>query len=61
MDLTNISDVRDLMASSKSEKEWNENCDKVKTANDGKYPSPWYFEIILGGVLTTAQSNWKDA
>ena len=61
MNLTNISDVRDLMASSKSEKEWNENCDKVKAANNRKYPFKWYVEIILGGVLTTAQSNWKDA
>ena len=33
MDLTTIAGVKELMASSKSEQEWNDNCDKVKATN----------------------------
>lgn len=40
-------DVIKLMRSSKSEKEWNENCDKVKEEFFG-YPDWWYETIILG-------------
>jgi hypothetical protein len=42
-------EVVDLMKSSKTEDEWNANCDKVKKAFDG-YPSFWFSAIILSGV-----------
>lgn len=47
------------MASSESEAQWNSNCDKVKKAFNG-YPDFWYATIIIGGVLSTAKSdfNW---
>lgn len=48
--------VVELMSSSKSEKEWNDNCDKVKKACGG-YPSFWYSAVILGGVLAQAQMD----
>lgn len=51
MNLTTPDGVRDLMRSSKNEKEWNDNCDLVKKANNG-YPSFWYAEIILSGLIT---------
>jgi len=38
-----------LMKSSKSEKEWNANCDKVKVACNG-YPSFWYRSIVMSGI-----------
>jgi len=52
-------DVIDLMLSSKSEVEWNANCDKVK-AEFGGYPGFWFQAIILGGILGQSQSlnNW---
>jgi hypothetical protein len=43
-------EVLDLMGSSKSSKEWNENCDKVKKDNNNNYPSWWYSEVILSGL-----------
>lgn len=46
-----------LMKSSKSEDEWNANCDKVKKACGG-YPGFWYSAIILSGLLNQVQSNW---
>ena len=41
----------DLMASSKNDFEWNENCDKVKAAFGGDYPPFWYKEIIVSGLM----------
>ena len=37
--------VLELMKSSKNEREWNDNCDKVKKACRG-YPDFWYKEIV---------------
>jgi len=45
-------EVVELMESSKSESEWNENCNTVRAAFDGNYPSFWYATIIEGGVLS---------
>ena len=52
----NEEQVVDLMRNSKSEKEWNENCDKVKDACGG-YPSFWYMSIVMSGVASNVQSN----
>lgn len=50
-------EVVSLMESSKSEKEWNANCDKVKRACGG-YPDFWYSAIITSGVLAKTQASW---
>ena len=47
-----------LMESSKSETEWNNNCDKVKTACNG-YPEFWYSAIILSGLATRVSASWS--
>ena len=51
-------EVIDLMASSNSEKEWNDNCDIVKEAFNG-YPSFWYPAILVGGVMAAAKVSWE--
>lgn len=38
-----------LMESSKSEAEWNANCDKVKAACSG-YPDFWFSAIVMSGL-----------
>ena len=38
--------VIELMKSSKNEKEWNQNCNTVKTAFDNEYPPFWYAKVI---------------
>lgn len=48
-----------LMQSSKSESEWNANCDKVKSAFDGDYPDFWFKAIMLSGVARNAGANFK--
>jgi hypothetical protein len=49
--------VIDLMRSSKSEGEWNFNCEKVKQACGG-YPEFWYKSIILSGLCNETSKNW---
>lgn len=51
-------EVIKLMKSSKTEKEWNDNCDKVKDAFGGNYPSFWFFEILLSGLANEIMSTW---
>lgn len=57
LDLTTPEGVKALMESSKSETDWNANCDAVKAANAG-YPLFWYQLIIMGGVLNSVRAKW---
>lgn len=50
--------VVSLMESSKSEDEWNANCDKVKVAHKG-YPNWWYKEIMMSGVAAKTKAKWE--
>jgi len=52
-DLKSQDGVVAFMRSSKSEKEWNANCDKVKAANQG-YPDFWLQAVIISGVAVEA-------
>ena len=53
----NEQDVIDLMASSKSNSEWNANCDKVKEACNG-YPEFWYGTVIVSGLCDRVSKGW---
>ena len=46
-----------LMKSSKSESEWNRNCDTVK-AKCGGYPAFWFARIVASGLLSQVSSSW---
>ena len=50
LDLTTEGGVVEQMKRSKTEDQWNKNCDRVKTANKGQYPDFWYKSVILSGV-----------
>lgn len=50
-------EVVDLMKSSKSEKEWNDNADKVKAACKG-YPDFWFKSIVMSGIIVRTQLSW---
>jgi hypothetical protein len=43
--------VEALMESSKTEAEWNANCDKVKEVFAGQYPGFWYAAIVISGLM----------
>jgi len=58
-DLKSEEGVVAFMRSSKSEKEWDANCDKIKAANQG-YPDFWFKAVIISGVVAEAQKNWSE-
>ena len=56
-------EVIDMMKGSKSEQEWNDNCDRVKAesrATTGKdYPDWWFAEINASGLLRMTVKSWN--
>jgi hypothetical protein len=50
-------EVIELMETSQTEQEWNENCDIVKAAFGG-YPSFWWQEIKLSGLMARVTARW---
>lgn len=50
-------EVKALMESSKSESEWNANCDKVKRACGG-YQEFWFPLIVMSGLLARVRASW---
>ncbi|HBM45686.1 TPA: hypothetical protein DDZ75_01810 [Patescibacteria group bacterium] len=53
-------EVIDLMRSSKSLKQWNANCDKVKNAHGGFYPPFWFSTIVQSGFAAEVISKFVD-
>ncbi len=49
-----------LMKSSKSEADWNRNCDEVKRRCNG-YPPFWYSSIVLSGLMYRVTATFKRA
>ncbi len=47
-----------LMDSSKSEEQWNANCDRVKEAHGGQYPNYWFMSIVVSGLMTRVSATW---
>ena len=56
-ELSTPEQVVSLMSSSKSEKEWNSNCDKVTAAFKG-YPDWWYEKIVISRIAAKTQASW---
>lgn len=50
-------EVVELMKSSKSEQEWNDNCDEVKKKCGG-YPEFWYGAIVISGVINEVNAKY---
>lgn len=50
--------VVNLMRSSRSEEEWNRNCDAVKSANGNDYPAFWFSAIIMSGLMSDVSRSW---
>ena len=46
-----------LMSTSKSERDWNTNCDKVKEECNG-YPEFWFAAIIMSGKLNETRMKY---
>jgi len=52
-------EVKTLMRSSRTEAEWNTNCDKVKAACGG-YPEFWFAEIVQSGLMNEVMGPGAD-
>lgn len=52
-------EVVDLMESSQTEQEWNNNATKVKQACGG-YPAFWFKAIVLSGLINRVAQRWGD-
>lgn len=53
----NEEEVVDLMDSSRSESEWNDNAAKVKQACGG-FPVFWYRAIVASGLINRVAARW---
>lgn len=51
-------EVVELMLSSKTELEWDDNCDKVKAAHGGFYPAYWFNAILVSGLFNVVSAFW---
>ena len=47
-----------LMESSKTEEEWNANCDIVKAAFGDDYPGFWFVAINISGILARVTASF---
>lgn len=43
----------------KSEKQWNATCDKIKHARGGVYPPDWWEKMALSGLMAEIFAQWK--
>ena len=56
----NEQQVIDLMESSQTSQEWSDNCDKVKAACGGNYPSFWWPVMKLSGRMDKILARWDS-
>lgn len=47
----------EMMRGSKTEAEWNANCNTVKTAHGG-YPADWFTKIIMSGLMAATAAKF---
>jgi hypothetical protein len=46
------------LKATKSENDWNEQCDKIKAARGGQYPPDWWPLVVMSGLMTEIQCSW---
>ena len=49
------------MVDCKTECEWNDLCDKMKSERGGQYPPDWYAKIIATGFISKKASSFNVA
>jgi len=54
----NQESVVQLMRSSQTQSEWNQNCKKVKEAHGGQYPPFWFAAIVHSGLSSEVEMNF---
>lgn len=46
------------LKATKSEQEWNDVCDEIKTARDGQYPNDWFMRVMVSGLAEQIKARW---
>jgi hypothetical protein len=59
VDLTTTEGFVGLMETSETAEHWDRNCDEVKRANGGNYPSGWYPAIVQSGLADRVAARWR--
>jgi len=52
-------EIISIMESSKSKKEWNKNCKRVKMSYGGRFPYWWFDDMIKSGLLDELKLKWE--
>lgn len=47
------------LRATRSEQEWNRLCDTIKALRGGQYPDDWWPKVVLSGLMSEAQLNWR--
>jgi hypothetical protein len=42
----------------RSQEEWNDTCDKIKSDRDGEYPPDWFQRVMMSGVMSSVKARW---
>lgn len=53
--------VAQVMEMSRSEEEWDKNCDLVKAAFGGDYPSFWWETIMMSGIAHRTMASFYSS
>jgi len=48
------------LENTKSEDEWNAECDKIKRARDGQYPPDWWAGVSQSGLMHRVHLSWAE-
>lgn len=59
IDLTSEQGVASLMEQSRTAKEWDANCLRVKAANGDDYPDFWWRVIQESGLSARVHARWE--
>ena len=43
---------------SKNENDWNDACDAIKKARNGRYPDDWWAKVMTSGLADQVAKNW---
>jgi len=52
-------EVIELMESSQTEQEWDDNADLVRQLNGGDYPGFWFGAILVSGLASRVAARWN--
>lgn len=61
MEKQNITDEEiEVLESCKSAKEWDQACDLIKKARNGKYPPDWWPKVKLSGLMERVLNSFGE-